>query len=124
MNKIILVGRLAKDPVKKVLEESGNVVTRFIIATERPYRNAEGVKEADFIPVAVWGKKAEIISNYMEKGKMISISGRLETRTFIDKEGNKKFISEVIADDFQFLSYPNKKAEKTEETEGTEETAG
>lgn len=111
MNKIVLVGRLVKDPVKKVIEDSGSVVTRFIIATERPYRKQDGNKEADFIPVAVWGKKAEIIAQYAEKGKMITVSGRLETRNFTDKEGVRKFISEVVADDFQFLSSSKKPEE-------------
>lgn len=103
MNKIILIGRLTKDPETKITGEDGKMMTRFILAVDRNYKNAEGEVEADFIPVVFWGHKAEIISKYMKKGRLLSVSGRIQTRSYDDSEGNKRYITEVSADDFQFI---------------------
>lgn len=110
MNRIVLVGRLTKNPDTKVIEENGKVYTRFILAVDRTYKNADGERDADFIPVVLWGKRAEIISEYMSKGRMISISGRLQTRSYEDKDGTRKYIAEVLADEFQFID--SRKAEE------------
>lgn len=111
MNRIVLVGRLVKDPEMKVFEDSGKAVTRFILAVERTYKNTEGEREADFIPVVFWGKKAEILNEHLSKGRLISVTGRLQTGSYDDKEGKRKYIAEVVADEFQFIS-----AKKTEES--------
>jgi single-strand DNA-binding protein len=103
MNRIVLVGRLIKDPEMKVFEESGKMVTKFILAVERPFKNGEGQRESDFIPIAFWGKKAEVINEHLVKGRQISITGRLQTGSYDDKEGKKKYVAEVIADEFQFI---------------------
>lgn len=103
MNRIILIGRLTKDPEKRILEDSGKVLTRFTIAVEREYKNANGEREVDFIPIIVWGKKAEVARDYLTKGSLISVCGRLTNRTIQDSQGGKKYISEVVADTLQFL---------------------
>ncbi len=110
MNRIVLVGRLTKDPEVKILEESNKVFTRIILAVDRPYKSASGEKYVDFIPVVLWGKKAEIVSEYLVKGSVISVTGRLQSRSFENSEGQRKYISEVIADEFQFMN--NKKSKE------------
>lgn len=111
MNRIVLVGRLTKDPEMKVFKESGRMVTKFILAVDRPFKNTEGERDADFIPVSFWGKRAEILNDYLTKGRMISVTGRLQTGSYEDNEGKRRFVAEVIADEFQFID-----AKKTEES--------
>lgn len=103
MNRIVLLGRLARDPETKVIEEKEKVVTKIVLAVDRGYKNQNGEREVDFIPVVLWGKRAEIVSQYLTKGNLITVSGRLQTRTYEDKEGKKRYISEVVADEFQFV---------------------
>lgn len=103
MNKIVLIGRLTKDPTLKIIEETQKVVSRFTLAVERPFKNNEGEKQVDFIPVVFFGKKAEIVKEYMVKGRLISVSGRLQMRSYNDSEGKKKYVAEVLADEFQFI---------------------
>jgi single-strand DNA-binding protein len=109
MNKIILLGRLVKDPELRHTENGDKIYTKFTIAVQRNFRLPDGIREADFIPVKVWGKKAEVIVKYLKKGSLITLSGRLRTGSYEDKEGNRKYIAEVIAEDFKFLE--NKKAQ-------------
>lgn len=104
MNKIVLLGRLIKDPELKQVEGTEKVFTRFIMAVERNFKNADGTRKADLIPVTIWGKKAEIICKYMTKGSLLSVSGRLRTGSYEDKENNKRYIAEVVAEDFRFVS--------------------
>jgi single-strand DNA-binding protein len=114
MNRIVLVGRLTRDPEMKVLDDNNKVLTRITLAVDRPYKSPSGEKQVDFIPVVLRGKKAEIVSEYLAKGNVISVTGRLQTRSYETADGQRKFISEVIADEFQFMS--SKKAnEKTNE---------
>lgn len=114
MNKIVLLGRLIKDPELKRLDDGGKVFTRFIIAVERNFKAADGTRKSDLIPVTIWGRKAEVICEYMQKGSCISLSGRLRTGSYEDKDGNKKYIAEVVAEDFKFVG--GKRFEKTELT--------
>ena len=101
LNKIILIGRLTQDPELRYTT-SGHAVTRMTIAVDRNYKDKEGKKKVDFIPIIVWNKLAEIVAEYMEKGKLISASGSLEIRSY-QQEGSKRYIAEVIADDIKFL---------------------
>lgn len=103
MNRIVLLGRLVRDPETKVIEEKGKVVTRIVLAVDRGYKNANGEREVDFIPVTLWGKRAELVSEYMVKGNLISVTGKLQTRSYEDKDGKKRYVSEVVADEFQFV---------------------
>ena len=109
MNKIVLLGKLIKDPELRTLEESNKVFTRFIIAVDRNFKAQDGTRKADLIPVTFWGRKAEVVCQYLKKGSYISLSGRLRTGSYEDKEGNKKYIAEVVAEDFKFVG--NRKIE-------------
>lgn len=104
MNRIVLVGRLTRDPEMKILEDNNKVFTRITLAVDRPYKTSSGDKQVDFIPVVLWGKKAEIVSEYLVKGSIVSVTGRLQTRSYENSDGQRKFISEVIADEFQFMN--------------------
>ena len=112
MNKIVLLGRLIRDPELKRLEDGGKVFTRFIVAVERNFKAADGTRKSDLIPVTIWGRKAEVICTYMKKGSCISLSGRLRTGSYEDKDGNKKYIAEVVAEDFKFVG--GKKSDRTD----------
>lgn len=103
MNKIVLVGRLIKDPELRITEGNDKMFTKFIIAVERSFKSADGTRKADLIPVTMWGRKAEVVCKYLIKGSEISISGRLRTGSYADKDGNKKYIAEVVAEDFKFV---------------------
>lgn len=101
LNKIILIGRLTRDPELRYTK-TGYAVTRFTIAVDRQFKGKDGKKETDFIQVVAWQKLAEIFCQYMTKGKLISVDGTLQIRDYEDK-GEKKYISEVIASDIRFL---------------------
>ncbi len=98
MNKAVLVGRLARDPDVKAIS-SGTTVAGFTLAVDRRFKNKAGQKEADFIPVTVWGKAAEFVAEYVKKGALVSVSGRIQVRTYDDKEGNKRYVTEIVADE-------------------------
>ncbi|MEW8955815.1 single-stranded DNA-binding protein [Clostridium sp.] len=108
MNKILLVGRLVNNPELKVISDE-KVMARFILAVERNYREANGERKADFIPVTVWGKRAHVVKEYISKGNLLTISGRLRTSTYEDDEGNRKYKYEVVAEDFKLSDFKPKK---------------
>ncbi|MDU1568591.1 MAG: single-stranded DNA-binding protein [Clostridium sp.] len=110
MNKIVLLGKLIRDPELRAIEGSDKVFTRFIIAVDRNFKAQDGTRKADLIPVTVWGRKAEVVCQYMRKGSYISLSGRLRTGSYEDKDGNKKYIAEVVAEDFKFVG--NRRTDK------------
>lgn len=110
MNKVVLIGRLTKDPELRFTPGNGAAVTTVTIAIDR-YNSKTGEREADFVPVVVWGKQAENLANYMTKGKRIAVSGRIQTRSYEGKDGKRVYVTEVVADQFggiQFLDSPNK----------------
>lgn len=111
MNKVVLIGRLVRDPNLKFTPGTGTAVTTFTLAVNKRYKK-EGQPEADFIPVVVWGKQAESTANYMSKGKQLSVSGRIETRSYDGKDGTKKYVTEVVADEVHFLEWGNKNEEQ------------
>ena len=106
MNKVVLIGRLTKDPELKFTPGTGTAVATFTLAVDRRF-SKDGQKEADFIPIVVWGKQAESTANYMNKGKMMGVSGRIQTRSYDAKDGTKRYITEVVADEVQFLEWGN-----------------
>lgn len=101
MNKIILFGRLVRDCDVRYTQ-SGKVVCQFTIAVDRPF-NKDGQKEADFIPVVLWGKQAEVAGNSLQKGHRVLVEGRLQIRSYDDNNGNKRYVTEVIANSFEFI---------------------
>ena len=107
MNKVILIGRLVRNPELKFTPGNGTAVTTLILAIDRKF-SKDGKKEADFIPIVIWGKQAESTANYMTKGKLIGISGRIQVRNYVAKDGTKRYVTEVIADEVQFLEWSKK----------------
>lgn len=103
MNKIILIGRLTKDPEMREIEITGRVFCKFTLAVDRKYKSSDGDKQVDFIPVVFWGKKAEVIGKYLTKGQLLSISGSLQTGHYETSDGVKHYRAEVVAEDFQFV---------------------
>ena len=97
MNKVVLIGRLTKDPELRFTPGSGAAVTTLTLAVDK-YNTKTGQREADFIPVVVWGKQAESTANYMSKGSQVAISGRIQTRSYDAKDGTKRYVTEVVAD--------------------------
>ena len=102
MNKIVILGRMVRDPEVKYTQNQ-KVVASFTLAVDRPFLNQQGNKEADFIPCVVWGKGAELIGNSCAKGHRLLVEGRLQIRNYEDKDGQKKWVSEVIANNFEFI---------------------
>ena len=102
LNKIFLMGRLVADPEHRQTP-SGTSVTTFRIAVDRDFRNKEtGEKEADFISVVTWRATADFVAKYFTKGRMIVVDGRLQTRNYTDRDGNKRTATEVVADNVYF----------------------
>lgn len=102
MNKVILIGRLTRDPDLRYT--TNNVPSaNFTLAVNRPFENQSGVREADFISVVIWRKQAENVKKYISKGSLVAVEGRIQTRNYDDKDGKKVYVTEVVADNVQFL---------------------
>ena len=102
INRVVLVGRLTKDPELRYTP-NGVAVATFTLAVNRIFANQNGEREADFISCQVWRKTAENVANYLRKGSLIGIEGRIQTRNYENQEGKRVYITEVIADSVQFL---------------------
>ena len=102
MNKVFLIGRLTRDPE---LRYTGNntAVASFSIAVNRNFTNQSGEREADFINIVVWRKQAENVKNYLTQGSQVAIDGRIQTRSYDDQDGKKRYVTEVVADNVEFL---------------------
>jgi single-strand DNA-binding protein len=111
LNKVILIGRLATDPELKYTP-SGVAVTSFRIAVDRPFgRNAEtGEKETDFIDIVAWRQSAEFAANYLNKGRLVAVDGRLQIRNWVANDGTKRRTAEVVANDLRSLDRPRDQA--------------
>lgn len=102
INRVVLVGRLTKDPELKYTQ-SGIAVTRFTLAVNRTFTNAQGQREADFVNCVAWRKQAENLANYLRKGSLTGVDGRIQTSNFEGKDGNRVFMTEVLVESVQFL---------------------
>lgn len=103
MNKIFLIGRLTKDPELKYTQ-SGTAVCNFTLAVDRHFTSQNGEKEADFINTVVWNKAAENCAKYLTKGRQTAVEGRLQIRSYDGKDGQKRWVTEVVAENVEFLS--------------------
>ena len=114
MNKLILHGKLGKDPELKYTP-SGKAVANFSLATDRSWKGADGQKqkETTWHNIVAWGKTAEVMKEYLTKGSEIIIVGRVENRSY-EKDGVKKYISEVVVDEFEFCGGGTSKSTKSE----------
>jgi single-strand DNA-binding protein len=101
-NRIILIGRLTRDPELRYVP-SGAPVASFTLAVDRPFRDQQGNRETDFIDIVAWRKLAEQVSQYMAKGRMVAVEGRLQIRSYETQDGQKRKVAEVVADGVRFL---------------------
>lgn len=111
MNKVILMGRLTKDPELRYTTTNNTPVCSFTLAVDRRFARQGEEKQTDFIPIVVWSKLAEFCGKYFQKGKEVAVVGRIQTRTWDDSEGKKRYVTEVIAEEAYFAE--SKKAEET-----------
>lgn len=102
INRVVLVGRLTKDPEFRTTP-NGVSIANFTIAVNRTFTNAQGEREADFINCVVFRKQAENVNNYLSKGQLAGVDGRIQSRSYENKEGNRVFVTEVVCDSVQFL---------------------
>lgn len=102
MNHIVLIGRLTRDPELRYTP-NGVAVTNFDLAVDRPTLNQAGEREADFIRIIAWQKQAELCANYLKKGRMVAVEGRLQIRSYDAQDGQKRRVAEVVANHVQFL---------------------
>lgn len=109
MNKVILIGNLASDPEHQITK-AGKPVCSFRLAVQRRFTNAQGVREADFFTVVAWGKLADLAARYLSKGSRVAIVGTLQTRSYDDKDGVKRYVTEVVAEEIDFLSSPKEQS--------------
>lgn len=116
INNLTLVGRLTKDPDLKYTG-NGTAVATFTLAVNRNFTNHSGEREADFINCVIWRKPAETLANYAKKGVLIGVTGRIQTRSYENQQGQKVYVTEVIADNFQLLE--SKKADSSQNTQGS-----
>ncbi len=123
VNKVILVGNLGADPELRYTP-SGAPVATFRIATNETWINREGQKEekVEWHRIVAWGKLAEICGEYLHKGSQVYIEGRIRTRTWEDRDGNKRYITEILATNMQMLGSPRREMETTSETSSLDST--
>ena len=105
MNKVMLIGRLTKDPDLRYTQ-SGTAVTNFTLAVNRRY-NLNGEQEADFINCVAWNKSAEFVANYFHKGKQMALEGRLQVRSYEGNDGQRRWVTEVVAEQIEFVGSKN-----------------
>lgn len=103
LNRIILIGRLTKDPELRYTP-NGVAVGSFTLAVDRSRKNAQGERETDFINIVAWKQLAELCANYLSKGKLAAVDGELHIRSYDGQDGQKRWITEVVADNVRFLS--------------------
>ena len=102
INNIVLVGRLTKDPDLRNTP-SNKAVATFTLAVNRTFKNANGERDADFVNCVIWGKSAENLSNWIKKGNLIGITGHIQTRNYENQQGQRVYVTEVVAETFQTL---------------------
>ena len=115
MNQVSLIGRLTRDPELKYMPNSGIAVSTFTLAVDKGLSKDKKIElesknqpTADFIRIVAWGKLGETVANYLTKGKMAGISGRIQTGSYTDKDGKKVFTSDVVAQQVSFLDWGDK----------------
>lgn len=114
LNRVLLIGRLTREPELRYTPD-GTPVANFTIAVNRSFTNQQGEREADFIPIVVWRKQAEQCAEYLSKGSEVVADGRLQVRSYEDRDGIKRKKSEVVAWSVQFLGRLKKEEPSPEE---------
>lgn len=113
INRVILLGRLTRDPELRYTA-NGIAVATFTLAVDRRAVNQQGERETDFIPIVAWRQLGELCANYLKKGQQAAVEGRLQVRSYDNKEGRKVYVTEVIADNVQFLGGGSGQASRNE----------
>ena len=103
MNKVILIGNLASD-VESRTTSGGIANCTFRLAVQRRFSNAQGVREADFLPIVCWRQTAELCSKYLAKGRKVAVEGSIQTRSYDAQDGSKRYVTDIVADNVEFLS--------------------
>ena len=106
MNKVIIVGRLTRDPEMRTTQ-SGLTNTTFTVAVSRNYTNQNGERDADFFNCVTWRKQAEIVAKYCTKGTQVAVEGRLQTRSYDAQDGTKRYVTEIVVENIEFLGSKN-----------------
>ncbi|MFR3684871.1 MAG: single-stranded DNA-binding protein [Enterococcus sp.] len=102
INNVVLVGRLTKDPDLRYTA-NGTAVASFTLAVNRNFKNSDGQQEADFINCVIWRKSAETLANTVRKGQQIGLTGRIQTRSYDNQQGQRVYVTEVVAESFNYL---------------------
>ena len=111
MNKVVIIGRFTRDPeIKYTTGENATATARFSLAVNRRFKNKEGNYDADFINCVAFGKTAEFIEKYFTKGMAIGITGRIQTGSYTNKEGQKVYTTDVVVEETEFVESKNKGA--------------
>lgn len=119
LNRVILIGRLTKDPELRYTP-AGVAVTQFTLAVDRQFSGSKEEREADFIPIVTWRQLAETCANYLRKGRLAAVEGRIQVRNYENNEGRRVYVTEVIADNVRFLESANREGGG----QGRDENAG
>lgn len=119
LNRVILIGRLTKDPELRYTP-AGVAVTQFTLAVDRQFSGSKEEREADFIPIVTWRQLAETCANYLRKGRLAAVEGRIQVRNYENNEGRRVYVTEVIADNVRFLESANREGS----AQGRDEGAG
>lgn len=119
MNKVILIGNLTRDPELSETP-SGVAVCRFSIAVSRDYANSDGTRETDFFNITVWRGRAENCGKYLKKGNKVAVVGSLQTRSYEDKDGIKRNVTDIVANEVEFLTPKNAQGNDSDDAPATE----
>ena len=103
MNVAMIIGRLVADPELRYIPSTGKAVATFSMAVDRGFTGKDGQKQTDFFNIVVWGKIAENCANYLSKGRLVGIRGSIQNRSYDAQDGSKRYVTEIIADEVQFL---------------------
>lgn len=111
INNVVLVGRIVREPELRYTPQNTAVAT-FNLAVNRRFKNAQGERETDFINCVIWRQPAENLANWAKKGTLVGITGSIQVRNYENKEGQRVYVTEVLADNFQMLESSSNKTEK------------
>lgn len=110
MNKVIIIGNLTKDP-ELTTTTNGVNFCRFTVAVQRNFTSADGEREADFLPVIAWRSQADNCYKYIKKGSKVAVVGSVQTRSYEGTDGQRRYVTEIVADNVEFLSTKNSNAD-------------
>ena len=123
MNKVLLIGRLTKDPELRYTQ-SGTAVASFTLAVNRRFSNQNGEREADFINCVAWQKSAEFVANYFRKGQQMALEGRLQVRSYDGNDGQRRWVTEVVAEQIEFVGSKNENGSGRQDYQNNNASAG